>query len=421
MALNDFNKEERVMFEKLLMGFEDDMSLSHAVNTLDVDQVLMERTGDIMWRPEPYIMPIYAGVDMTNNFGQVTQLSVPTQIGYEYSVPWTMTHLELRDALQNDRLGVAARQRLSSQLNLSCMEVARDFGTIISVKSGAASGYTDVSTMETMFNRVGIPHGDRHILYCTQDYNGMAADLANRETMSEINTKAYRESYVGKVAGFNLLKGDYGLALPAGTATGLTVDTRTAAGNYYVPRATSTVNGLRGNVDNRFDTITISASTNLAAGNVITIAGVTEVHHINKESTGELKTFRVTNVDADGVTITISPPMISAQGGSIGEVQYQNCSIAASATAAITVLNTVRKPFNPAWHKNAIELTPGRHAHVDNAGVPTLRSSTSQGIEISWRKWEDIKTLVTLYRMDIRYGVTMVQPEMAGGQLFGQT
>jgi hypothetical protein len=421
MAVNDFNKEERVAFEKILMGFEDDMSLSHAIHVLDVDQVMMERTGDTMWRPEPYIMPIYSGVDMTNNFGQVTQLSVPTQIGYEYSVPWTMTHLELRDALQNDRLGQSARQRLSSQFNLSCMEVARDFGTVVSVKSGAASGYADVSSMEAMFNRMGIPHDDRYIHYCTQDYNGMAADLANRDNMTEISSKAYRKSYVGEVANFKLLRGDYGLSLPAGTATGLTIDTRTAAGNYYVPRATQTVNNIRGNVDNRFDTITLSANTNLAVGNVITIAGITEVHHINKESTGELKTFRVTNVDANGTDITICPPIMSAQGGSIGEVQYQNCSVAASATAAVTVTNTVRKPFNPAWHKNAIEITPGRHARVENAGVPTLRSSTSQGIEISFRKWEDIKTLVTLYRMDIRYGVTAVQPEMMGGQIFGQT
>lgn len=417
--MNDFNKEERLAWEKILEGFEDDMVLSQAVHVHEIDQVLMERTGDILWRPEPYIMPIYSGVDMTENFGAVVQLSVPTQIGYEYSVPWTMTHLELRDALQNDRLGMAAKQRLSSQINYSVMEVARDFGTIVSVKSGAASGYTDVADMEAMFNRVGIPHSDRHIAYNTGDYNSMAADLANRETMGEIGTKAYRESFVGNIANFKLLKLDYGLSLAAGTATGLTIDTRTAAGNYHTPRATRTTNGLRGNVDNRFQVITPSAVTNLAAGNVITFAGITEVHHINKQSTGELKTFRVMDVGTS--TITICPPIISAQGGTIGEVQYQNCEVAASATAAITVINTVRRAFNPAWHKDAIELVPGRHAHTADAGVPTLRASTAQGIEISFRKFEDIDTLLTKYRMDIRYGVTAVQPEMMGGQLFRQT
>ena len=417
--MNDFNKEERLAWEKILEGFEDDMVLSQAVHVHEIDQVLMERTGDILWRPEPNIMPIYSGVDMTENFVAVVQLSVPTQIGYEYSVPWTMTHLELRDALQNDRLGMAAKQRLSSQINYSVMEVARDFGTIVSVKSGAASGYTDVADMEAMFNRVGIPHSDRHIAYNTGDYNSMAADLANRETMGEIGTKAYRESFVGNIANFKLLKLDYGLSLAAGTATGLTIDTRTAAGNYHQPRATRTTNGLRGNVDNRFQVITPSAVTNLAAGNVITFAGITEVHHINKQSTGELKTFRVMDVGTS--TITICPPIISAQGGTIGEVQYQNCEVAASATAAITVINTVRRAFNPAWHKDAIELVPGRHAHTADAGVPTLRASTAQGIEISFRKFEDIDTLLTKYRMDIRYGVTAVQPEMMGGQLFRQT
>jgi hypothetical protein len=419
--MNDFNKEERVAFEKMLAGFEDDMILSYNVNVTELDQVMMERTGDILWRPEPYIMPIYSGVDMTDNFGSVVQLSVPTQIGYEYSVPWTMTHLELRDALQNNRLGMAAKQRLSSQLNQSVMEVARDFGTIISVKTGAASGYTDVADLEAMFNRVGIPHGNRYVAYNTGDYNGMAADLANRSNITDIASKAYRESYVGDIANFKLFKMDYGLALPAGTATGLTMDTRTAAANFHTPRATRVSNGLRGNVDNRFGRVTLSANTGLQAGDVITFAGVTEVHHITKQSTGELKTFRVMDVDAGGAVITICPPIMSAQGGTIGEVQYQNCEVAASATAAVTVLNIARRAFNPAWYKDAIELVPGRHAHAEDAGVPTLRAQTAQGIEISFRKFEDINTLLTKYRMDIRYGVTAVQPEMMGGQLFRQT
>lgn len=417
--MNDFNKEERLAWEKILAGFEDDMVLSHNVHVNEIDQVLMERTGDILWRPEPYIMPIYSGVDMTENFNAVTQLSVPTQIGYEYSVPWTMTHLELRDALQNNRLGMAAKQRLSSQINQSVMEVCRDFGTIISIKTGAASGYSDVADLEAMFNRVGIPHADRYVAYNTGDYNSMAADLANRENMTDISAKAYRESYVGDIAKFKLFKLDYGLSLAAGTATGLTMDTRTAAANYHTPRATRVSSGLRTNVDNRFQVVTPSAVTNLAAGNVITFAGITEVHHITKQSTGELKTFRV--MDVGTTTITICPPIISAQGGTVGEVQYQNCEVAASATAAIVVVNTVRRAFNPAWHKDAIELVPGRHAHVDEAGVPTLRSTTAQGIEISFRKFEDIDTLLTKYRMDIRYGVTAVQPEMMGGQLFRQT
>jgi hypothetical protein len=418
--MNDFNKEERLAWEKILEGFEDDMLLSHNVHVHNIDEVLMERTGDILWRPMPYIMPIYSGVDMTDNFGSVVQLSVPTQIGYEYSAPWTMTHLELRDALQNNRLGMAAKQRLSSQINLSVMEVARDFGTLISVKSGAAVGYTDVSDLEAMFNRVGIAKGDRFVMYNTGDYNGMAADLANRDNVTDITAKAYRESLVGDIAGFKLFKADYGLALPAGTATGLTVDTRTAAGNYHTPRATRTSNGIRSNVDNRFQRVNLSANTNLAAGNVVTFAGITEVHHINKQSTGELKTFRIMEVDADGTHVTICPPIISAQGGTIGEVQYQNCEVAASATAAVTVLNIARRQFNPAWHRDAIELVPGRHAHVDDAGVPTLRAQTAQGIEISFRKFEDINTLLTKYRMDIRYGCTAVQPEMMGGQLFRQ-
>ena len=46
-----------------------------------------------------------------------TQLSVPARIGYAKSVPFVLTAKELRDALQEQRLGQSAKQKLSPSLD----------------------------------------------------------------------------------------------------------------------------------------------------------------------------------------------------------------------------------------------------------------------------------------------------------------
>jgi hypothetical protein len=50
------------------------------------------------------------------------------------------------------------------------------------------------------------------------------------------------------------------------------------------------------NVDNRYQTVTVSSTTGVVAGDAFTIDGIEAVHHITKRSTGELKTFRVIEV-----------------------------------------------------------------------------------------------------------------------------
>lgn len=426
MATNDFSKEERVAFELLMEGFEDALVLSREVTVRKMDQVMMERTGDVLWRPQPYIVPSYTGQDQTNNFVGQTQLSVPTVIDTEKSVPWIMTATELRDALQENRLGVAARERLASDINLRVMDVVCSQATIVKVSSSAASGFADVAAIEEAYNRVGVAYDARKIAFSTGDYNGLAKDLANRQNMVDMSKEAYRRGYVGMVASFDTYKLDYANLLPAAAGSGITINT-TGSTSSYVPKATTILSGVRGNVDNRYQQITVSSTTNVVAGDCFTIAGIDEVHHVTKRDTGSLKTFRVISVDSS-TKMTISPPIISnplqtlAGGAQQSEIQYQNCiAVSTSSTAALVFLNTAKKAINPFWHKDAVELTPGRYAVPEGAGAMVLRSTTEQGVEVTMTKQFDIQTLKTRFRLDVRFGVTLLQPEMAGIALFSQT
>lgn len=420
---NSFSKEERVAFENLLEGFQDALVLSRNVSIYNTDQTMMERTNNVIWRPQPYIAKSYSGTDMTSNFTDYTQLSVPATIGYNQSVPWIMSATELRDALQESRLGDAAKQKLASDINVAVLNVASAQGTLVVKRLSAATGFDDVAQCEAIFNEQGVQDFDRYLALSTRDYNGMANNLAGRQTLQGKTLTAYDRAFIGQVASFSTYKLDYANRIAAAAGSGITIDTRDSAGNYQIPKAvtSSPTTAERLNVDNRYQSVTVSSTTGVAAGDCFTIAGVNAVHHITKGDTGQLKTFRVISV-TDSTHMVISPGIVSNQVPSAASAEYQNCVVNTKASnSAIVFLNTVAAPINCFWQKDAIEILPGRYAVPSDAGANVMRASTDQGIELVMQKQYDINTMKTRYRLDTLFGVVNKQPEMSGIILFGQS
>ena len=415
---NSFSKEEVVAFEQMMEGFQDALVLSRAATIYSTDSTTMERASDVIWRPQPYIAQSFSGTDMTSNFKDQTQLSVPATLGFGKSVPWTLTAKQLRDMLQEQRITESAHQKLASDINVAINNVATAYGSLVVKRTTAAAGFDDVAQCEAIMNEQGVPGFERYLALSTRDYNGMAKDLANRSTMTGKPTTAYEKAYVGTVASFETYKMDYGVRQAAAAGGAITLN---AANQYYTPKATSTAaTGETNNVDNRFQSIVVTATTNVAAGDCFTLAGVNAVHHITKQDTGQLKTFRVVSV-TDSTHLVITPPIISGGGGTDAELQYQNVTATPSTNAPITWLNTTAGYLNPFWQKDAIELLPGRYAVPTDAGVAVLRASTDQGIEVVLQKFYDINTMVTKFRADVLFGTVNKQPEMSGVILFSQS
>jgi hypothetical protein len=425
---NSFSKEERVAFEDLLEGFQDALVLSRNVSIYNTDQTMMERANNTIWRPQPYIAQSINSTPGTAipGYQGMTQLSVPATLGFSKTVPWEMTSLDLRDALQEGRLGESAKQKLASDINVAIMNSAASLGSLV-VDIGAAAGdYDDVALCDAIMNEQGVPDYDRFMALSSRDYNGLAGNLVGtaRSFGNAKSDKAYERSYVGMVAGFETYKMDYANRLAAAAGGGsITIDTDGAGTQAnYTPQATSTSVGGQINVDNRFQTVTVSSTTSVAAGDAFTIAGVYAVHHITKQSTGQLKTFRVVSVDS-GTTMTITPPIIGAQGVSPtdAQLQYKNVAVETpSNTAAITWLNVNTSQVNVFWQKDALEILPGRYAVPADAGVAVMRATTDQGIELVMQKFYDIDSMTIKYRLDTLFGVVNKNPEMSGILLFNQ-
>jgi len=419
---NAFSKEERVAFEAVLEGFNDALVLSNNVSKYNTDGSSMERSGDTIWRPQPYVAQSHDGMDATSNFDDATQLSVPASLGFSKHSTAVLDAKQLRDMLQENRLGQAAAQKLASDVNLALMTVAANQGTLVVKRTLAAAGFDDVAQIEAIMNEQGVNSYDRYLALSTRDYNGMAKDLANRSTMTGKPLTAYEKAYIGQIASFESFKLDYANSLTA--AAGVTV-TIAAADQYYTPKATSTAStGEVSNVDNRYQNISIGVTSGtVKVGDCFTVLGVNAVHHITKGDTGQLKTFRITGIvsGAGGTgVVTISPPIISAQGATDAELAYKNVTATPANGAAITFLNTTTASVNPFWQKDAMEILPGRYAVPTDAGTAVMRATTDNGIEIVMQKFYDINTMKTKYRWDTLFGVVNKQPEMSGIILFGQ-
>jgi hypothetical protein len=422
---NSFSKEEKVAFDMALEGFQDAGIISKLFKKQTFDGTEAERAGNTFWRPMPYVAQSFTGIDQSANFNRnYTQLSVPASLGYSHSVPLTLSATELRDALQEQRLGKAAMQRLASDINVDCSNLAALTGTVVIKRTTAASGYDDVAAIDDAFNRLGVQMDGRKLTLPSNHYNSMASNLAGRQTLSGKTLTAYEKAAVGQIANFDTFKLDYGYRLTA--AAGVTV-TVNGANQRYVPKATSTAaTGEISNVDNRFQNLTIAVTSGtVKVGDAFTIAGVNEVHHITKADTGNLKTFRVTAIvsgaGGSGV-ITISPPIIAADSSPTDpELQYKNVTATPANGAAITWLNTVSSVVAPFWQDEAFEIIPGKYQPAPDSGMAVMSATTDNGITVTMARQGAIGDLSTKYRWDVFYGLVNLQPQMTGIELFSQT
>jgi hypothetical protein len=421
---NAFSKEERVAFEDILEGFQDLLVLSRHVSVYNTNQTEMSRSNDTIWRPMPYVaqsITTTPGTSISGSYKNMTQLSVPSTIGFSKTVPWTMTTLDLRDALQEGRLGESAKQKLASDINVAIMNTAAAQGTLVVPVAGASGDYDDVALCDSIMNEQGVPDYDRFLGLSSRDYNGIAGNLsqASRSFGNTKSDKAYERNFVGMVAGFDTYKFDYANRITAAAGGATVISTLNAAVNYLVPKATATTVGGQINVDNRYQTVTVDNTVGIVAGDAFTIDGVVAVHQITKQSTGRLKTFRVISV-TNGTQMVISPGIISNQVASDAAAQYQNCIVTPSATAAITFLNLQPTNINVFWQKDSLEILPGRYAVPTDAGTAVMRANTDQGVELVMQKFYDIDSMTIKYRLDTLFGVVNKQPEMSGILLFNQ-
>ena len=416
-----YTKQEQVMFDNVIKGFDDLLVIAKGAelyNPLTPQEAV--NAFDKFWMPAPMIGASYDGFDQSSNFDGLTQLNVPATIGYHKSIPKTLSSKNLRNTYAMDQFGKAAKQKLASDVNLALFNTAALYGSVVSKRTSAASGYDDVADLDNRFTRIGVPQDNRMAFYAPSAMNAMAGNLAGRSEATERSKNAYEKAMIrSDIAGFEVFKNDQEILLAAASGGATTVN---GANQRTVPSATVSSAGITENKDNRYTDLVITATTyaNIKVGDAFTIAGVNEVHMITKQNTGQLKTFRVVDKPAAN-TIRIYPAIIDAAEGSIGSKEYANVSAAPANGANITWLNTANAALNPFFRREALVLIPGSFTVSNGDGWSVIQAKTDLGIGITYTRQGSINDLSCKVRWDIDFGTALLNPEMAGVQLFSQT
>ncbi len=420
MSANNFTKQEKQMFEEVSLSFEEALlwtGLANGFNELTPQE--MERTDETVWREMPLMVGSNEGIDQTGNFGGVTDLSVPISVTRHRNVSKKLDALELRDPSRLKRVGDSAKKALASDVNMAIRRYAGMHSSIVDVKSGGSSGYDDVARMETLFDELGVPTDDRIAVYSTRDLQNIVSDLANRHNMKGKHTvSAYEKSLVNEIANFAIHKDPSALKLEASTVTNATV---AQADQRHIPKAHIEDNvGEIKKIDNRTMKLRVNG-TGWKAGDAFTIAGVYAVHHTNKTVLNELKTFRVVNVIGTD-EIEIMPAIIcdDYEGATEAETAYKNVSATPANNSAITMLNTKTAYVNPFFVRDVLEIMPSKLALEQHEGMKSLSYTLDNGMTLYYSKQASIDNLSFKVRWDVRFGAGILNPEMAGIQLFNQ-
>lgn len=415
-----FTKQEQVMFDNIIEGFDDMLVIAKGA---ELYQPLSEQeqvnARDKFWLPAPMIGASYDGFDQSANFDGLTELNVPCSVGTHKSVPKTLSSKNLRNDFAMNQWSKAAKQKLASDVNLALFNTAALYGSVFSKRTVAATGYDDVADVDVRLTRIGVPADGRMAFYAPSIMNAMAGNLASRAESTTRSTNAYERAVIRHdIAGVDVYKNDQEIRIAAATGGAVTVN---GANQRTVPAATTVSAGLEENKDNRYTDLVVTGGTyaNIKVGDAFTLASVNEVHLITKQDTGQLKTFRVVALPAAN-TIRIYPAIIDAAEGSIGSKEYANVTAGPASGAALTWLNTTVGPMSPFFRKEALLLIPGSFAVDPEDGWHVMRATTDLGIGITYVRQAQITDLSVKARFDLDFGTALLNPEMAGCQMFSQ-
>lgn len=416
-----FTRQEQAIFDEVMDGFDDMLVIGKAArlfNPLDAEE--QARAGDRFWVPAPQISASYDGFDQTSNFGDVTELSVPVSIGFHKVVPQKFSSKDLRVESSMRNRGKAAKQKLASDINLALFNTVALQGSVFVKRTVAPTGFDDVALADAALTEVGVPMGDRAMFLAPRVANAMASNLAGRATDNSRDRSAYSDAMINSdIAGFEVFKNDQSIRLAAATGGAVTVN---GAGQYLEPKATSTAaTGEVSNVDNRYSDLVVTGGTyaNIKAGDAFTIQGVNSVNMITKQDTGQLQTFRVISKPAAN-TIRIAPAIISNGGSTRAGAEYQNVTATPANTAPLTWLNTTTAELNPFFVRGSLLLVPGTYAVDPEDGWQVMRARTDLGIGITYTRQGEINDLSVKVRWEVDFGTSLLNPQFAGAEMFGQ-
>ena len=413
---NDFSSKIDIFFEEVVTGFEAANVSAKNVSQYKPNSGSLQQGGQTFYRPMPMLTEVVDGRNMSASFKDLTELTVPSTLTESHirNVPVQLTGVDLNSPHMMNNIVKATNIMLSNKIDTLVANAIATYGTLAVINSGNIDTYDEAAEADALMLEQQATRGQRVMLLNPRMAKNLAGNLASRGTMTGAPMDAYTRSMLPPIAGFDTFRVDYGKTIAGSAGAGYLVN----GANQNTSPTAKDGNGVP--VDNRTQTLAVDTGANAAVGDVFTIAGVNAVGHINKQDTGQLKTFRILAIN--GANWTIAPAIIPADGANQSQKDYANVTTTPADNAAISILNTTTKPASVFYEKDAVEIV---HADFNTepfeaTGKKVRKATTDSGIQIVMLSDSAVDTLVAQYRMFVWANVEVLNYELAGIMLEGQ-
>lgn len=333
--------------------------------------------------PNQYTVRTGATLSAQDVAEQNTTLVVNNQRGVDMSFTSVDLTLDIDDF--SKRFITPAMAVLSASIEADALNMVKD---VYQVANNIGSDITlkNVLTGRKRLNDSLTPEGDRTALLNTNDNVNLVDALKGLFQDSNAIKEQYREGMMGRTAGFDFYE-----------TTHLTTQARGAGASYLSNGATQTGAAI----------ILDTGTGAINAGEVVTFAGVFEVHPETKVSSGRLQQFVVTSNYAGGAgTINISPSVVATGA-------RQNVSNSIADNSAMTIVGTASTAYSQSmvYHKDAFTFATADL--VLPGGVDMASRQTYDGISMRMIRQYDINNDAFPVRLDVLYGYKTLRAQLA--------
>ena len=342
--------------------------------------------------------------------------STPLTVNSQYGVDVSFTSVELTMSLDDfsQRIIEPAMSQLAAKIESDCLVDAYKL----------VNNYTNATTDGLMtFKR--FQQGGANITNNLAPLSGRSA-VMSPDSIVEFNdavkglfqssnniSQQYREGIMGRTGGFDVYENTLTPSHTTGSLAGTPLTTGANLGT------SATTNTWVSTSDIDIDGAT--SGTTLKAGDIVTFAGVYDVHPETKVNTGKLKTFVVqsdaTAVTAGTLTATVKPGAMYGSGNA-----YQNCALSGVSNfdgLTVTRIGAASSAFGQdlQFHKDAFVFATADLEDVSQYGAWGARQ-VMDGISMRLARQYNISDDSNVCRVDILFGFAGLYPELANRHMY---
>lgn len=343
--------------------------------------------------PNQYTVRTGATLSVQNTTEANTSLQVATQRGVD--LRFTSVDLTMRLDDFSARILEPAMAVLAANIEADAFNMQRDVYNSVN-NLGAAINFRQVMLARKRLNDSLAPSDDnRSVILNTTDNVDLVDALKGLFQDTNAIKQQYRDGSMGRTGGFDFWENTL---LPTQTTGSMAA-------------TTTMITSSAGQTGSSINIQAPGALTNtFAIGDIVTFAGVFEVHPETKVSTGVLQQFTVTAAfTANGTTpvaLQISPAIVITGG-------RQNVSAAPGNGVAVVKVGAANAIYRPslAFHKDAFTFATADL--ILPRGVDMASRKVMDGISMRMVRAYDINEDRFPVRFDVLYGYRTIRPELA--------